>query len=169
MAWRALPAAFPLLPANSTAQMLCLSLNTPARCWNMLLTSGGKAHHIEFIGGNLKWLKVLAVLQRKLSSLSPVPPAQHWHLRGVEALEIFCVLEDLCFTAVALGVFLVWSVFFYICSVTVILQKIKAVHYPRQKLYLQIYVALLWRDSAASAKLAAADLWPGGCSSVGWN
>lgn len=53
------------------------------------------------------------------------------------------MLEDLCFTAVALGVFLVWSGFFYICSVTVILQKIKAVHYPRQKLYLQIYVALL--------------------------
>lgn len=54
-------------------------------------------------------------------------------------------------------------------SVTVTLQKIKAVYSPRQKLHLQICIALLWRDSVASAKLAAADLWPTGCSPVGWN
>lgn len=73
----------------------------------------------------------------------------------------FHLLEELCFTTVGFLV-LFWGWFFlfvfYICSVTVILQKIKAVYSPRQKLYLQIYVALLRRDSAASAKLAAADL-----------
>lgn len=45
-------------------------LNTPARCWNMLWTRGGKVHHIELLGGDLKWLKVFAVLQRKKSLLS---------------------------------------------------------------------------------------------------
>lgn len=57
-------------------------LNTPARCWNMLLTSGGKAHHIELVGGNLKWLKVLAVLQRKLCSLFLLCPQHSTDISG---------------------------------------------------------------------------------------
>lgn len=59
------------------------------------------------------------------------------------------------------GFFLWWCFGFlssHISSVTVVPEKIKAVHSPRQKPCLHIYVALLQKGSAASAKLAVANL-----------
>lgn len=94
-------------------------------------------------------------------------------LRGAEAPAegrfSVCWRSCVLFTTLGLWGLFCFILFFYSCSAIVILQKIKAVHSPRQKLCLQIRVALLWRGSAPFAKLAAADLWPGGCSSVGWN
>lgn len=152
-------------------------LNIPARCWNMLILVGGKLI-TDWIG---RWEPEMAetafsLTMWKVSSpflLCPPSSVLARCLRGAEAPAegrfSVCWRSCVLFTTVGLWGLFCFILFFYICSVTVILEKIKAVHSPRQKLYSQIHVALLWRGSAPFAKWAAADLWPGGCSSVGWN